>query len=451
MKLWAGRFNDITNELTDLYNNSIGFDIRLIEFDIKGSKAHIKALLQAEILSNEEYNLIDNGLDQVLKLYQDGEINFNSTDEDVHMYVERELINLIGDTAKKLHTARSRNDQVAVDTKLYTRTEITNMIKLLESLNKLLDELTTKHIQDLIPGTTHLQGAQPITLGFYFHCYKQMFVRDISRLKDNLNRMNINPLGSCALAGSAYNIDRFITTQELGFDTPCVNAMDGVSDRDYIIETLSDIAIIGVHLSKFAEDIIIFNSTIYNYITLDDQYSTGSSIMPQKKNPDIAELARGKSARLIGNLVQMLTLVKGTPLAYNKDFQEDKEHLFDSIDTIKLTLEVFTEMLRTSTFNTKKMYDDCNKGFLNATDLADYLVLKGVPFRDAHSNSGKLVKYAEDKEITLTDIPFETFKEASNLIEEDIYEYIDITNCTFRRTSYGSVGWLMEELKKQQR
>lgn len=441
-KLWSGRFNANTNIKTDMYNASIMFDHKLLPYDVQASIVHAKGLYKAGILNQEELNAIENGLREIEQQYANNEIELSLDDEDIHMLIERLLTDKIGATGKKVHTARSRNDQVATATRLYT---IDHMQQLQTKL-KLWIECLSRHSQEyksnIMAGCTHLQAAQPITLGFWFDAYKQMFVRDLQKLEQGIENIKKSPLGSAALAGTSYPIDRHYTADLLGL-TATLNSMDSVADRDYILDSLYIMSLIGIHISKMAEEIILFNSQVYNYITLDDMYSTGSSIMPQKKNPDIAELARGKSARLIANLVQMLSLIKGTPLAYNKDFQEDKEHLFDSFDNLLLTLDVFTPMLETATFNTSKMAEDCEFGYINATDLADYLVLKGVPFRDSHSIVGKLVKYAEVNKLKLTDIELTTMRKHSKLIEDDIYEFIAVEACLKRRTSFGAPGWFM--------
>ncbi|WOO87434.1 argininosuccinate lyase [Mollicutes bacterium LVI A0039] len=443
-KLWNGRFGSDTDKNTDLYNASITFDIKLLPYDIKASIAHAKGLNQAKILTDIELAEIISGLNDINSEYELNQIEYSIADEDVHMLIERLLIEKIGETGKKVHTARSRNDQVAIATRLYTIDQLQIIETKLTAWVNTLDELSQKHKADIMAGYTHLQAAQPITLGFWFDAYKQMFTRDLKKVANCIELMSESPLGSAALAGSSYDIDRNYTASLLGL-TPTQNSMDSVADRDYIIDSLYITSMISIHLSKMAEEIIIFNSQVYNYITLDDKYSTGSSIMPQKKNPDIAELARGKSARMIGNLMQMLTLIKGTPLAYNKDFQEDKEHLFDSIETIKLTLDVFSPMVTTATFNLKKMEQDCELGYINATDLADYLVLKGIPFRESHHIVGSLVKYAESNSIKLTDIDLDTFKQHSELIEADIYDFISVQACLARRTTLGAPGWFMNK------
>lgn len=442
-KLWNGRFSGDTDIKTDIFNASIMFDIKLLPYDIKASIAHAQGLEQGGIITTDELQLITSGLQQILQMNEAGTLEYSISDEDVHMLIERNLIELIGDAGKKVHTARSRNDQVAIATRLYTIDQLMTIKGLLTDWIELLTELSKTHKRDIMAGYTHLQAAQPISLGFWFDAYKQMFTRDLQKLENSLEIMSYSPLGSAALAGSSYSIDRNFTAELLSLK-PTLNSMDSVADRDYILDSLYVISLIAIHLSKMAEEIITFNSQVYNYITLDDKFSTGSSIMPQKKNPDIAELTRGKSAKAIGNLVQMLTLIKGTPLAYNKDFQEDKEGLFEAVNNIILSLEVFPQMVATATWNTAKMKADCELGFINATDLADYLVLKGIPFRESHHIVGSLVKYAETEKIKLDEISIEKFKSFSALIEEDIYQFIDVNACFERRTTFGAPGWFAQ-------
>ncbi|WOO89562.1 argininosuccinate lyase [Mollicutes bacterium LVI A0078] len=354
MKLWNGRFGINSDSKTDMYNASISFDIKLLPYDVKASIAHVTTLKQANVLTSEESEILIIGLEKINEEYQNGQIEFFVEDEDVHMLIERLLTLKVGELGKKVHTGRSRNDQVATATRLYTIDKLHYLYDCLESWIDCLDQQSLRYLSDIMAGCTHLQAAQPITLGFWFDAYKQMFIRDLQKLENCLDSMNQCPLGSAALAGTSYPLDRYLTANILGFKQPTANSMDSVADRDYIADSLYICTLIGVHLSKISEELIIFNSQVYNYITLDDRYSTGSSIMPQKKNPDIAELARGKSARMIGNLTQLLTMIKGTPLAYNKDFQEDKESLFDSIENTTLALELFIPMIETAKFNTEK-------------------------------------------------------------------------------------------------
>lgn len=444
MKLWSGRFSKITNHDTDALNASILFDYKLLPYDIKASIAHVKGLGQINILTEQEQQKIINGLLKIETEYQNDKLEISINDEDVHMLIERLLIEDIGAIGKKVHTGRSRNDQVAVATRLYTIDNLSIISEHLEYFIKQLNILANTYKTDLMPGCTHLQAAQPITLGFWFDAYSRMFSRDLEKLQFFLQTMNECPLGSAALAGTSYPLPRHEIAKILDFTDVSTNSLDAVSNRDYIIDTLYTISLIAVHLSKMAEEIILFNSQVYNYITLDDAYATGSSIMPQKKNPDIAELTRGKSARLIANLMQILTLIKATPLAYNKDFQEDKESLFDSIENIIMILKVFPPMLISAKFNLPKMRKDCQYGYINATDLADYLVLKSIPFRDSHEIVGKLVKLAESKQIALDELSLDDFQQYSSLITKDVYEFIKIENCLKRRISYGGVGWYIQ-------
>ncbi len=448
MKLWNGRFGENSDSKTDMYNASISFDIKLLPYDVKASIGHVTTLKQAKVLTTEESEILIAGLEKISEKYQNGQIEFSIEDEDVHMLIERLLTVEVGEIGKKVHTGRSRNDQVATATRLYTIDKLHYLQDCLEAWIDCLEQQSLRYLTDIMAGCTHLQAAQPITLGFWFDAYKQMFIRDLQKLENCLESMNQCPLGSAALAGTSYPLDRHLTADVLGFKKPTANSMDSVADRDYIADSLYLCALIGVHLSKISEELIIFNSQVYNYLTLDDRYSTGSSIMPQKKNPDIAELARGKSARMIGNLTQLLTMIKGTPLAYNKDFQEDKESLFDSLENTTLALELFIPMIETAKFNTVKMKNDCELGYINATDLADYLVNKGVPFRSAHHIVGNLVKYAESQGIKLDEISIERFKQESLLIESDIYVFIDVEACLNRRQTYGSPGWFIASKTK---
>lgn len=445
MKLWNGRFDSNSDYKTDLYNSSIGFDIKLFPYDIKASIGHVQTLQLAAILTNEETETLIKGLELLAMKYEQNQIEVTSGDEDVHMLIERLLTEELGELGKKVHTGRSRNDQVAVATRLYTIDKLHYLQDCLEAWVSCLEHQSAKYSKEIMAGCTHLQAAQPITLGFWFDAYKQMFIRDLKKLENSLEIMDECPLGSAALAGTSYDLNRQFTAEILNFKCPTSNSMDSVADRDYITDTLYVCSLIAIHLSKLAEEIILFNSQVYNYVTLDDRYSTGSSIMPQKKNPDIAELARGKSARMIGNLTQLLTLIKGTPLAYNKDFQEDKESLFNSLENVTLSLELFIPMIETAVFNTEKMAEDCKLGFINATDLADYLVLKGIPFRTCHHIVGCLVKFAETNNLALEQIPLEVMQEECELIDQDVYKYIEIDACLMRRTTYGAPGWFIKQ------
>ncbi len=437
-QLWGGRFTKETDRLVYNFNASISFDQKFYKEDMEGSMAHVKMLAAVGILTEEEKDQILEGLQGILADVESGKLEITSEYEDIHSFVEANLIDRIGDAGKKLHTGRSRNDQVALDMKLYTRKEIENLKGLVKELLLVLHQLMKEHIDTFMPGFTHLQKAQPITLAHHFGAYMEMFKRDYSRLCDIYDRMNYCPLGSGALAGTTYPLDREMTAQLLGFAGPTLNSMDSVSDRDYVIELLSAMSTIMMHLSRFSEEIIIWNSNEYRFVELDDAYSTGSSIMPQKKNPDIAELVRGKTGRVYGALMQMLTTMKGIPLAYNKDMQEDKEFTFDAIDTVKGCLALFTGMIRTMTVNKNVMEQSAKKGFTNATDAADYLVGKGVPFRDAHGIVGQLVLYCIEKNISLDDMTLEEYQKISPVFEEDIYEAISLETCVEKRETIGA-------------
>ncbi len=441
-QLWGGRFTKETDKQVYDFNASVLFDKRLYRQDIRGSKAHVKMLAKQGILTDEEAEKITEGLNSILKDVEEGQLVITDKYEDIHSFVEANLIDRIGDTGKKLHTGRSRNDQVALDMKLYTRDEIVDIDERLYELLEIINNIMDSNIHTYMPGFTHMQKAQPVTLAHHFGAYFEMFKRDRSRLSDIYKRMNTCPLGSGALAGTTYPLDREYTASLMEFDAPTLNSMDSVADRDYLIELLSAMSTIMMHLSRFCEEIIIWNSDEYKFIELDDSYSTGSSIMPQKKNPDIAELVRGKTGRVYGALISMLTLMKGIPLAYNKDMQEDKEMTFDAIDTVKACITLFTGMIANARFNDIKMEDSAKHGFTNATDLADYLVLKGIPFRDAHGISGRLVLYCIDKKCALDDLSIEEFKEFSDIIDEDIYEAINMKTCVEKRNTIGAPGSL---------
>ena len=437
-QLWGGRFTKETDRLVYNFNASISFDQKFYKEDMEGSMAHVKMLAAVGILTEEERDQILEGLQGILADVENGKLEITSEYEDIHSFVEANLIDRIGDAGKKLHTGRSRNDQVALDMKLYTRKEIENLKGLVKELLQVLHQLMKEHIDTFMPGFTHLQKAQPITLAHHFGAYMEMFKRDYSRLCDIYDRMNYCPLGSGALAGTTYPLDREMTAQLLGFAGPTLNSMDSVSDRDYVIELLSAMSTVMMHLSRFSEEIIIWNSNEYRFVELDDAYSTGSSIMPQKKNPDIAELVRGKTGRVYGALMQILTTMKGIPLAYNKDMQEDKEFTFDAIDTVKGCLALFTGMIKTMTVNKKVMEQSAKNGFTNATDAADYLVGKGVPFRDAHGIVGQLVLYCIEKNISLDDMTLEEYQKISTVFEEDIYEAISLETCVEKRETIGA-------------
>ena len=439
-QLWGGRFTKETDKLVYNFNASISFDKRFYEQDIRGSIAHVTMLAKQGILTEKEKEEIIEGLESIQRDVENGTLTITDEYEDIHSFVEANLIDRIGDAGKKLHTGRSRNDQVALDMKLYTRDEVTALDRLLKELLETLLTLMKKHMETYMPGFTHLQKAQPITLAHHMGAYFEMFKRDRQRMKDIYRRMNLCPLGSGALAGTTYPLDREYTAELLGFDGPTLNSMDSVSDRDYLIELLSAMSTVMMHLSRFSEEVIIWNSNEYNFVEIDDAYSTGSSIMPQKKNPDIAELVRGKAGRVYGALMSLLTTMKGIPLAYNKDMQEDKELVFDAIDTTKGCLALFTGMLKTIKFNKSRMEESAKNGFTNATDAADYLVNHGVPFRDAHGIVGRLVLYCLEKKIALDDMSLEEFKAISPVFEEDIYEAISMRTCVEMRNTIGAPG-----------
>ena len=439
-QLWGGRFTKETDQLVYNFNASISFDKRFYAQDMKGSMAHVRMLAKQGILTEEERDQILDGLNGILKDVEEGRLEITSEYEDIHSFVEAVLIDRIGDAGKKMHTGRSRNDQVALDMKLYTRDEIKELNHLVKEMMEVLLEIMEAHLDTYMPGFTHLQKAQPITLAHHMGAYFEMFKRDHERLIDIAKRMNTCPLGSGALAGTTYPLDREYTAELLGFDGPTLNSMDGVSDRDYLIELLSELSTIMMHLSRFSEEVIIWNTNEYKFVEIDDAYSTGSSIMPQKKNPDIAELVRGKTGRVYGALNSFLTTMKGIPLAYNKDMQEDKEWVFDAIDTTKGCLALFTGMLKTMQFNKERMAESARHGFTNATDAADYLVNHGVPFRDAHGIVGRLVLLCIEKKIALDDLPLDEYKEICPVFEEDIYEAISLKTCVNKRLTIGAPG-----------
>ena len=439
-QLWGGRFTKETDKLVYNFNASISFDQKFYAQDIRGSIAHVTMLQKQGILTKEEKESIIEGLKGIQADVENGTLEITDEYEDIHSFVEANLIDRIGDAGKKLHTGRSRNDQVALDMRLYTRDEIEALDTLLKELLEVLLKLMKEHIETYMPGFTHLQKAQPVTLAHHLGAYFEMFKRDRLRMKDIRKRMNYCPLGAGALAGTTYPLDREYTAELLGFYGPTLNSMDSVSDRDYLIEMLSAMSTVMMHLSRFCEEVIIWNSNEYQFVEIDDAYSTGSSIMPQKKNPDIAELVRGKTGRVYGALMSLLTTMKGIPLAYNKDMQEDKELVFDAIDTTKGCLALFTGMLRTMRFRKQRMEDSAKNGFTNATDAADYLVNHGVPFRDAHGIVGQLVLYCIDKNIALDDMSLEEYKAISPVFEEDIYEAISMKTCVEMRNTIGAPG-----------
>ena len=440
MKLWGGRFTKETDKLVNDFNASIGFDKRLYKQDIEGSIAHATMLGDCNIIPKEDSELIVSELKNILADIEAGKLVIDDEYEDIHTFVEATLITRIGDVGKKLHTGRSRNDQVALDMRLYTRSMIEHTNILLKELLEAILKVMKENIDTFMPGFTHLQKAQPITLAHHLGAYFEMFVRDRSRLEDNYRRMNYCPLGAGALAGTTYPLDRDQTAKLLGFEGPTRNSLDSVSDRDYLIEYLSDLSIIMMHLSRLSEEICIWNSNEYGFTEIDDAYSTGSSIMPQKKNPDIAELVRGKTGRVYGALTSLLTVMKGLPLAYNKDMQEDKELSFDAMDTVNNSIILFTGMIATMKFNNERMEDSAMKGFTNATDAADYLVKHGMPFRDAHRVIGEMVLFCLDRNISLLDLTLEEFKNFSEIFDEDIYDAISLETCVDARLTKGAPG-----------
>ena len=439
-QLWGGRFTKETDKLVYNFNASISFDQKFYKQDIEGSMAHVCMLAKQGILTREEMQAIVKTLTEIKQDVESGKLPITDEYEDIHSFVEANLIERLGDTGKKLHTGRSRNDQVALDMKLYTRLEVLYTDVLVKDLLKVLLRIMEENTETIMPGFTHLQKAQPITLAHHMGAYFEMFKRDRLRLKDIYTRMNYCPLGSGALAGTTYPLDREYTAELLGFYGPTLNSMDAVADRDYLIEFLSALSTIMMHLSRFCEEVIIWNSNEYQFVEMDDAYSTGSSIMPQKKNPDIAELVRGKTGRVYGALVSLLTTMKGIPLAYNKDMQEDKELTFDAIDTVKGCLALFTGMLDTMKFNKERMRKSANNGFTNATDAADYLVNHGVPFRDAHGIVGRIVLYCIEKNIAIDDMSLEELKTISPVFENDIYDAISMETCVNKRLTIGAPG-----------
>ena len=445
-QLWGGRFTKETDQLVYNFNASISFDKKFYKQDMEGSIAHVKMLGKQGILTEQETDDIVKAICEILKEVEEGKLEISHEYEDIHSFVEATLIDRLGDTGKKLHTGRSRNDQVALDMRLYTRQEVLAVDDLLKELLNAILTIMENNTDIFMPGFTHLQKAQPVTLAHHMGAYFEMFKRDRLRLQDIYHRMNYCPLGSGALAGTTYPLDRDYTAELLGFYGPTLNSMDGVSDRDYLIEFLSAMSTILMHLSRFSEEVIIWNSNEYQFVEIDDAYSTGSSIMPQKKNPDIAELVRGKTGRVYGALTALLTTMKGIPLAYNKDMQEDKELTFDAMDTVKGCIALFTGMLATMKFNKDKMEASAKNGFTNATDAADYLVNHGVPFRDAHGIVGRIVLYCIEKGISIDDMSLEELKEISPVFEADIFEAISMETCVNKRLTIGAPG--QEAMKK---
>ena len=439
-KMWAGRFSKSLDKLADDFNSSIHFDSRMYKQDITGSMAHAAMLAAKGIISQEDCAVIVEGLEAILADIDNGILQFDMNAEDIHMFVESELTKRIGDVGKRLHTARSRNDQVALDIRLYLRDETNIVISLTKALLSAIVEQASKHKTAIMPGYTHLQRAQPIVFAHHLMAYAMMLTRDIERLKDAKKRMNYSPLGSCALAGTTYDTDRNLTAEALDFDGITLNSIDGVSDRDFCLELLSAFSILMMHLSRFSDEIILWSSWEFKFIELDDSYTTGSSIMPQKKNSDMAELVRGKTGRVYGDLMALLTTLKGLPLAYNKDMQEDKEAIFDAVDTVKMCLSVFAPMIATMSVNEGNMYKAAGEGFINATDLADYLTKKGIPFRSAYKCVGEIVGYCIKNGYVLENLPLEKYKEFDSSFEEDLFQEISLETCVNKRISAGGTG-----------
>lgn len=448
MKLWTGRFQKEISKTTNDFNSSISFDSRMYKEDITGSIAHATMLGQCGIIEKEQADIICKGLQEILADIESGKLSIDMEAEDIHTFIEGELTKRLGDNGKRLHTARSRNDQVALDVRLYLRNQIDELKSLVKSLIEVICSKAEEYAETVMPGYTHLQRAQPITFGHHLMAYAEMLLRDLSRLEDTQKRMNVNPLGSCALACTTYPIDRSITTRLLGFDSMTRNSLDGVSDRDFCLELASALSIIMVHLSRFSEEIIMWCSWEFKFIELDDAFSTGSSIMPQKKNPDIAELVRGKSGRVFGDLQGLLTAMKGIALAYNKDMQEDKEAVFDAVDTVKMCITAFTPMLDTMTVIPQNMRKAAAGGFINATDCADYLVKKGLPFRDAYKATGSLVALCIEKGETLETLPIEEYKEICDAFDEGVYEAISLEKCVKERSPYGGPANVLNAVKE---
>lgn len=439
-KLWSGRTQSATAPIADDFNSSIHFDHRMFRQDIEGSMAHAGMLAKCGIIQASEADQLIDGLAGILSDLNSGALSFDPAAEDIHMFVEQVLTERLGDLGKKLHTARSRNDQVALDLRMYLRDEITEISSLVCTLIEALTDQAEAGKGFLMPGYTHLQRAQPITFGHHLMAYTEMLRRDVGRLQDTAARMDVSPIGCCALAGTTYPTDRMWEAQQLGFSAIASNSLDGVSDRDFCVEFLSACSLLMMHLSRLSEELILWSSWEFQFVELDDSFTTGSSIMPQKKNPDMAELCRGKTGRVYGDLMAMLTILKGLPLAYNKDMQEDKEAVFDAVDTVKMCLQVFAPMVKTMKPKKDKMYVAAQKGFLNATDLADYLTKKGMPFRSAYQVSGRLVALCIQKDTTLDDLPLEVYQEYSPLFEDDIYQEIALETCVSRRISAGGTS-----------
>ena len=446
-KMWAGRTDGQVEKIADDFNSSIRFDCRMYKQDITGSMAHAAMLAAQNIITQADADQLIAGLEQILADIDSGKLPIDMECEDIHMFVEQVLTQRLGDVGKKLHTARSRNDQVALDIRMYLRQEIEEISALVQAVITAVTDKAEEYADAIMPGYTHLQRAQPITFGHHLMAYAMMLLRDLERLADCKKRMNRSPIGCCALAGTTYDTDRYFEAEKLGFDGICMNSLDGVSDRDFCAELLSALSILMVHMSRFSEEIILWSSWEFKFVELSDAYTTGSSIMPQKKNPDMAELVRGKSGRVFGDLMGLLTTLKGLPLAYNKDMQEDKEGVFDAVDTVKMCLQVFAPMVSTMKANTQNMKRAAQTGFINATDLADYLVKKGLPFRSAYKISGQLVALCIQKNTVLEELPLSVYKEYSDLFAEDLYADIDLVTCVEKRISEG--GTSTASVKKQ--
>lgn len=439
-KMWEGRTSGVTSQLADDFNSSISFDSKMYKQDITGSMAHAAMLAAQGIISESDAEKIIDCLGEILSDIESGKLQIDLTCEDIHMFVEQVLTERIGDTGKKLHTARSRNDQVALDLRMYLRDEVKEISDILKELIKAVADKAEEYKGAIMPGYTHLQRAQPITFGHHLMAYAMMLLRDTQRLSDCKKRMNISPIGSCALAGTTYNTDRAFEAEKLGFDGICMNSVDGVSDRDFCAELLSALSILMMHLSRFSEEIVLWSSWEFKFVELSDAFTTGSSIMPQKKNPDMAELIRGKTGRVYGDLIGLLTTLKGLPLAYNKDMQEDKESVFDACDTAKMCIQVMTGMISTMTAIPENMKKAAQGGFINATDMADYLVNKGMPFRDAYKISGRIVAECIKTGKVLETLPLEVYKTFSDKFDEGIYDAVDLQNCVNRRISAGGTS-----------
>lgn len=447
MPMWEGRFSKTLDKRTNDFNSSIRFDHKMYKEDIEGSIAHAKMLAKQHIIEKDDESKIIFGLNSILKDIENGSLEFDPNAEDIHMFIEAELTKRIGQSGKKLHTARSRNDQVALDIRMYLKKQVIEIKQNLKNLIYTLLEKAKENTETIMPGYTHMQRAQPITFAHHLMAYVEMFKRDMERLTETYGRIDTCPIGSCALAGTTYNLDREFEAKELGFSKITNNSLDGVSDRDFIIELLADISIIMMHLSRISEEIILWSSWEFKFVELDDAFSTGSSIMPQKKNPDITELIRGKTGRVYGSLMGMLTVMKGTPLAYNKDMQEDKELVFDAIDTVNLSLSTIDPLIKSMTVLKENMKAAAEKGFINATDCADYLVEKGLPFRDAYKVVGNIVKYCIENNTTLEKLDLSVYKQFNPVFEQDVYQAIDLINCVNKRNIIG--GPAKEQVEKQ--